>query len=464
MLGASAPIVNQPKLKLVRAQRKTLLHFLNGVTVKHSLALACIGVAWKNWPHGQRLEGSLLATGDAISVAAVMPIENSAKSGPKPQDGLCFHDSLRDSFVSGLVVLQGAEQAATLTPRAEQILGLPPSQGAAMQIAQLPKQLVALAREVSASGQPVLSRALELEPSSPGAAVAVGVSALPVQSGGKHCAVAVILSDLSPGREFEHHLEMLDRLANVGTLAASMAHEIKNALVAGRTFIDLLLEKHQDTELVEVVRREIGRIDSIVSRMLKCSASTGAPFGPVPLHVVLEHALRLVQPQLDSKGIYLNRTFQTTDDTVHGDEYQLQQAILNLLLNALEAMDHGGTLSLSSELVAGKPELGRLRDSADPLVVRITIKDTGVGIAQENIGRLFEPFFTTKPTGTGLGLAVTRRILQQHQGEITVESQPGAGAAFCITLPLWNKDLSNKPLPPLVPTCGMPSMPDQCRP
>ena len=148
----------------------------------------------------------------------------------------------------------------------------------------------------------------------------------------------LVLHDLTPARQLEERLEQLDRLANIGTLAAGMAHEIKNALVAGKTFVDLLLEKHQDAELVEVVRREMGRIDAIVSRMLKFAGPARPAFSEVRLHEVLEHSLRLVQPQLEGKAIVLSRSFQAAPDRVSGDDYQLQQAFVNLFLNALEAM------------------------------------------------------------------------------------------------------------------------------
>ena len=130
-----------------------------------------------------------------------------------------------------------------------------------------------------------------------------------------------------------------------------MAHEIKNALVAGKTFVDLLLEKHQDAELVEVVRREMGRIDAIVSRMRRFAGPARPAFREVRLHEVLDHSLRLVQPQLEGKLVSVNRSFQASPDLLHGDDYQLQQAFVNLFLNALEAMGPNGTLSVATDIL-----------------------------------------------------------------------------------------------------------------
>src|SRR6058998_2509687 len=136
------------------------------------------------------------------------------------------------------------------------------------------------------------------------------------------------MSSNDVGKLDEQKLRRLNRLASVGTLAASMAHEIKNALVAGKTFIDLLLEKHQDAELAEIVRRELGRIDALVSQMLKFAAPAKPAFSPVRLHDVLDHSLRLVQPQMGIKGIALRRLLQAAPDLVEADDYQLEQAFV----------------------------------------------------------------------------------------------------------------------------------------
>jgi signal transduction histidine kinase len=228
-----------------------------------------------------------------------------------------------------------------------------------------------------------------------------------------------------PGPQLEDRLAQLDRLASMGTLAAVMAHEIKNALVPGKTFIDLLLEKQPDAELGGLVRREMDRIDAIVSRMLRFGSPVRSGYGEVRLHEILDHSLRLVQPTLEDKSIALACTFEAASDRSQGDGYQLQQAFVNLLLNAVEATGPKGTLTVATESVSGAPAR-----------VRVLIKDSGVGIAAEDMDRLFEPFFTTKPNGTGLGLSITRRIILEHGGEISVESEPGSGTTFHILLPV----------------------------
>jgi signal transduction histidine kinase len=249
---------------------------------------------------------------------------------------------------------------------------------------------------------------------------------------------ALVLTDVSSAVACEQRLEQMDRLANLGTLVASTAHEIRNALVAGKTFLDLLLEKNREAELSEIVQREMARIDAIVSRLLKFAGPDNTTIGPVHLHEVLDYSLRLLHPQFESKAIVVERAFHAAGDVVNGNESSLQQAFVNLMLNSAEAMDQKGKLKVTTEsLVPDSGRSGGILGAANSSDVRVIIEDTGMGISAENMPRLFEPFFTTKPAGTGLGLAITQRIIHEHRGKIDVESQPAQGAAFIVTLRTW---------------------------
>lgn len=222
------------------------------------------------------------------------------------------------------------------------------------------------------------------------------------------------------------NLERLDRLANLGTLSAGIAHEIKNGFVPIRTFIQLMLEKSDDRDLAITVERELQRIDSMVTQMLRLAAPKPAVFAPVRVQDLLEVSLRLLQHQIDEKLISVRRDYQAAPGIVQGDESQLQQVLMNLLLNAVEAMTVNGTLTVSTKLEGDQRESGR---------VEICIKDTGAGIRKENLERIFEPFFTTKNNGTGLGLAISQRVAADHHGQIQARSEPGNGATFILSLP-----------------------------
>ncbi len=221
----------------------------------------------------------------------------------------------------------------------------------------------------------------------------------------------------------EENLQRLDRLANLGMLSAGMAHEIKNGMVAIKTFVELLAQKGEDRELVEVVARELKRIDSIVSQMLRFATPRPAAFNTVRVHGVIDHSLRLLQHQTSGKLITIKCDYKAVPDTVHGDDAQLQQALMNFLLNAIEAMGSNGELTVKTEIVEGG-------------FLRIQISDTGTGVSPENLKRLFEPFFTTKKNGTGLGLAICQRIALEHRGAIEVQSEVNKGSTFAIALPL----------------------------
>jgi signal transduction histidine kinase len=351
------------------------------------------------------------------------------QQGESGREGFGFATLMGDSVISGVIFFDLEQKVATLTPEALQIFGFKAGHSLNVSFESLPAALVEMARELASSGELHGSRDLSLQVPRRGL-IKIRASAIPLRSV-KPSGIALVVNDLTAADHFDERIRQLDRLANAGTLAASMAHEIKNALVAGKTFMDLLLEQNQQSELVDVVRREMSRIDAIVGRMLKLARPARTTFLPVHLHQVLEHSIKLVEPHLESKSVSLQQSFEAPLDQVSGDEFELQQAFVNLFLNAFEAMGTEGKLLVASEQVP----VGTAASSQAPLI-HVTIKDSGPGIPPEHVDHLFEPFFTTKPDGTGLGLAVTRRIFEEHRGSITAESKPTEGASFHILLPI----------------------------
>jgi signal transduction histidine kinase len=225
--------------------------------------------------------------------------------------------------------------------------------------------------------------------------------------------------------DLQENLRRLDRLANLGLISASIAHEIKNGLVAVKTYVEILLEKGEDTEMAGVVRRELKRIDGLATQMLRLSAPKSGTLTKVQIHEVLDHSLRLLEHQMSGRMISLRRDYRATPDTVRGDESQLQQAFMNLVLNGVEAIGSNGELTVRTEISP---------DAAGRHRLKIFFADTGPGIVTEHLPQLFEPFFTTKKNGTGLGLAICRRVAEDHQGEIEVVSEVGRGSTFIVSL------------------------------
>lgn len=336
-----------------------------------------------------------------------------------------FEEMLQSSCACGVLSLDGSGNITFVSPEAEKILHLAPAGKPGLE--KIP-QLQELIRETQTTGRAINDRKLVLRPED---STAVTVTVMPAATRDKNHRIVVLLKDFSSTNKLENNLQRLDRLASAGTLSAGMAHEIRNALVAVKTFIDLLVEKNKDDELADIVRHEMKRVDGIVSQMLKFTAPAQPTFASISLHKVLDRCLRLAQHRVEGRLIAFERRFEADPDLLRGDDNQLEQAFVNLMLNSVESINAHGSLTIATEITGddeAKP--GRSRRT-----VRVRISDTGGGIAAQNMAHLFEPFFTTKRNGTGLGLAVTRRIIEEHNGTIDVDSEPGKGTTFTVLLP-----------------------------
>jgi signal transduction histidine kinase len=351
---------------------------------------------------------------------------------PAPQ-GIAFESVLQRSVACGVLALDSSGNVIASNPEAQRVLRIPPGQAETLSVSMLPPPVQAIIREAQTTRHIAPDRQVILHPEGNNAA-SVAVSAIPF-NGDRGVGVIAVFKDASAPGNVESRLRSLDRLASVGTLSASMAHEIKNALVAVKAFADILLEKHSDAELAEIVRREIGRVDSITTHMLKFAAPAQPEYSTVEVHKVLDHCLRLVQHRTGQKRISFQREFRASADLCYGDDHQLEQAFVNILFNAVDAIPEAGTLTITTDLVPEEHGMELHEGVEAARQFRVCIADNGPGIAPEHMSRLFEPFFTTKPNGTGLGLAVTRRIIMEHGGGIHVETLPREGTRFLILLP-----------------------------
>jgi len=359
-------------------------------------------------------------------------------------EGLSFMGGLQEALASAVVVIDDQRKLCGFNAEAEKLLRLHASKVLDMPLDVLPMPLRDVIQKTLLASSPQDCEIIL--PGGDNAELALRVNTSLAQFGQGHgMGVAAVIRNLTSAKSLEQHLRHLDRLASIGTLSASMAHEIKNALVAVRTFLDLLLQQNKDAELADIVSREFRRIDSIVSQMLRFAGPAKPTFAALHLHDVLEQCCRLIEHQLAGKKIRLKKSLAASPDWVRGDSYQLEQALLNLLFNAIEAMGPDGELFAATELVT--PESPALHALAVPhhTHLRLRIRDSGSGIPPENLPRLFDPFFTTKKKGTGLGLSITRRIIQEHGGTISVESALNEGTTFTILLPCAGKPPTTTP-------------------
>ena len=354
-----------------------------------------------------------------------------ANAGPNlGRPGLNFEDLLQNSCACGVLSVDSGGTLTFISPEAEKILRLTPGNTASI---ALPATLKALVLECQATGVAITDRKTVLDPDR-GGSPAVSVTVMPGATREKNGKVIVLLKDFSSTKQFEQSLRRLDRLASAGTLSAGMAHEIRNALVAVKTFVELLLEKNRDDDLAGIVSQEMDRMVSMVSQILKFAVPPQPIFAAISVHKILDRTLLLAQHRVEGREIVFERKFLAERDVLDGDNHQIEQAFVNLLLNAVEAIQVNCTLTVSTELLAG--DAGQLKEGESRKWLRIRVSDSGAGISQENMGHLFEPFFTTKQNGTGLGLAVTRRIIEEHRGSIEVESHLGQGTTFTVMLPM----------------------------
>ena len=230
---------------------------------------------------------------------------------------------------------------------------------------------------------------------------------------------------------------------SLGRLAASVVHEINNPLSGILNYLRLmsrilgkgsLSENHKEKfqRYLDLVENETHRCSQIVSGLLSFSRMSPPSFGQVQIDELLQRCILLSQHKLELSNIRLESNVQSNLPPVIGDFNQLQQCMINLFFNAIDAMPDGGTLELSS----------RYDTDRDVMIVRV--KDSGCGIPREDLAHIFEPFYTTKKEGygVGLGLSTVYGIMEQHHGSVNVESQSGAGTAIILELPVSdsNKD------------------------
>ena len=238
------------------------------------------------------------------------------------------------------------------------------------------------------------------------------------------------LGDATRELEESHQkqIQQAGKLASIGELASGIAHEIRNPLAGIGAAVEVLAEENnlngQRTEIVAEIRQQITRLNRTLHDLLEFARLRDPEIAPCDVHGFIRPMLALVRPDAQKFHITIEERFETDLPHVYADAGQMQQALLNILLNGVQAMAGGGTLTVSTE----STQRGGIG------IVRIKVRDTGVGIARQHLAKIFSPFFTTKHRGTGLGLSITRTIIEKHRGTIAVDSEPGKGTTFTVEL------------------------------
>jgi len=249
-------------------------------------------------------------------------------------------------------------------------------------------------------------------------------------------AINEMANALSQRKKLELQMQRADRLAALGEVVAGVAHEVKNPITAIKGFIQLIeedmKEKDPKLEYTGIAISEVNRLDKIVEQLLYYARPSDSRKILVDINQILESVLPLVNFKIQKGSFRILKNFQKDIPLIMVDEEQIKQVFLNLIINSTQAMDKGDMISISTGI------------SSDLKNVKIQIEDTGRGISKENLNKLFNPFFTTRSDGTGLGLAVSHRIMELHKGEIKVESEPLKGTLFTLLLPIAAEDNTEK--------------------
>ncbi len=336
-----------------------------------------------------------------------------------------FSDNVVENMPIGLVAIDGEGKVASFNQTAESVLER--SVAAVLgKIADdvLPHALSSLRNEVRNGGR-ILERELDC-PLDGGRTIPLGVSlSRLMDDDGTALGELILFRDLTEVRALQKEIERSQRLASLGRLAAGIAHEIRNPLSSIKGFATYFGERYkgvpEDRKTAEIMVQEVERLNRVITQLLEFARPMTVQKKPAALEPVIQHSLKTIEREAREKQVIIEKKLPDVMPPVAMDTDRITQVLLNLFLNAIEAMEGGGTLTVEVASEGGG--------------LRMSVSDTGKGIKGEDMVHVFDPYFTTKQSGTGLGLAIVHRIIESHEGEVKIESEPGRGTTVTIILP-----------------------------
>ncbi len=341
-----------------------------------------------------------------------------------------YTDHVLASMTNGLMTIDLEKKIVTVNEMAERIIGRGKEGIAGFSMEQVLGEqhpLYKILMETLTQEKGISHIEVELKRDGESLWLIAGTSLL-IGGEGKTIGALVIFQDITQIKTLEEKLRQADRLAALGTLSAGLAHEIKNPLSAIKTFVQLLPQKIGNPSFMEkfniTVPREVDRINHLVEDLLELTRKRVRSLVDLKVDSLIHQVIDLHGEELKRRQIAFQDHLNKTILPVHGDAETLYRAFSNLIINAIQAMPNGGTLSISSKLDSSSSSL------------EITFRDTGIGMDETTAKNIFNPFFTTKDKGVGLGLALTRKIIEDHRGTIEVVSEKGIGTTFTVLLPV----------------------------
>jgi PAS domain S-box-containing protein len=341
-----------------------------------------------------------------------------------------YNDNILSSMTNGLITIDLNGNIVTLNPMAEQILGKKREEVTGLSLEEACHDhhpLCQMMIEALSHGKGTSHSEIELKRGEASLWLTTSTSLL-TDGEGKKIGALAIFQDITEIKALEERLRQADRLAALGILSAGLAHEIKNPLSAIKTFVQLLPKKVESLSFMEkfnvTVPREIDRINQLVEDLLELTRKRVRSLVDVDVNRLILQITDLHGEEMGRRHIIFENHLNEALPPIRGDSETLYRAFSNLVINAIQAMPNGGSFHISSEL-----------DQVSS-VVKITFRDTGVGMDEETSKSLFNPFFTTKDKGVGLGMALVRKIIEDHRGTIEVTSEKGKGTTFVLGLPV----------------------------
>jgi len=332
-----------------------------------------------------------------------------------------------ENMPDGLISMDPGGEIVTFNRRAGEILALT---GKAPEKEEIKNKLHPFIAPILNSLKvktPVLEYEVKI-PASPEKTIPLALSAARLLSEtGEDMGIVILLRDLREIKALQEEVKRSERMASLGTLAAGMAHEIRNPLSSIKGFAQYFLKKNppgsDGQKYSEVIIQEVERLNRVISNLLDFARPKEPVFTTVSIAAVIRHTQDLIRDGAHSRHIEIRTQIDDGLPPIAADKDQITQVLLNILLNALDVVNAGGTLSIRALSNPGRK------------ILEIEIEDDGPGMAAGELSKIFDPFYTTKKTGTGLGLAIAYRIIEKHHGTLSAKSAPGRGTLFHIELP-----------------------------
>ena len=343
-----------------------------------------------------------------------------------------FSDNLVENMPMGLVAIDPEEQIASFNQTAESMLGISVHQALGKRLPEiLPLSFQDFFNQLKSESGPI-NRELEAPLTNERILPLEVIGTALTGEDGAALGWVILFRDLTEIQHLKKEIARSQRLASIGRLAAGVAHEIRNPLSSIKGFATYFKERYRDTprdhQTAEIMIQEVERLDRVIGQLLEFARPMSIQKRATQLDGLIRHSMKMVEGDARQKGITLNVKSDPRINTVQIDPDRIKQVLLNLYLNALEAMEGGGELSVAF-----------LRMETNQSI-QITVSDTGPGIKPEDLPHLFDPYFTTKTSGTGLGLAIVHKIMESHKGEIQVKSRRGEGTTITMVIPQTLED------------------------